>query len=285
MVREADRHLQQVAPPGGTHLRHGRLDEVSGDVVLVAVRQVAVALLVLPDLDDGVDVAVLRLGPADHLGHRQLVREQLLVAGTCVLPGRGLEPLVDVGVGEDPPFRLALRESPGDVEVAEVSRLVQPVEATGDRGEPVGLTAFVPQTGGDPDLAERQRVQTGLCPGRRRGRSTHGAGRWLGAHPSPPREFREKFRNTISHTLDLPSKGRQGHLGDRPPLVAARTPRGHLDRGRMRSGRSTHLRQEPFLPVHTVISGQEAMDSTGPGRRRLGTSPRLATLGQGIGAA
>ena len=128
MIGEAYGDVQQSPVAGAPDLRDGGLDEVAGTVVLVAGGQVAVTPLTL-DLDHRAEVAVRLLGGGDDGGHLALGTQQFLGRVAGVLPRRGLENLVDVGVHEDRSTGFALHSSRGDPQIVQVSGRLQPVPA------------------------------------------------------------------------------------------------------------------------------------------------------------
>jgi hypothetical protein len=121
-------------------VRDRRLHQVAGAVELVVPGEVAEPGPGRADLVVGVEVAVLAL--------RGLDQADDLVAGVRALPADGLEPLVDVGVGEPAPAPLALLAAGRQPEVVQVAGVLQPAGAVGDQllavqAPPVGPQAAV----------------------------------------------------------------------------------------------------------------------------------------------
>ena len=135
MVGEPAGHVEEFAAPGGPVVGHGGLEEMSRAVQLVPPAQVLVALTALDELEPGVEVAVGLLRARDqgddplHLGGesrvvRTAVRGVVRRVARSVpgeLPGRGLQPLVDVRVHERvraPEF--ALGRAGGEPQIVQV---------------------------------------------------------------------------------------------------------------------------------------------------------------------
>ena len=147
MVGEAPRDVQQSVPAGRAIVRDRGLEQVAGAVELVVVAQIGPAPVGADDLVERIQVPVGSLGTREQVDH--LV--DVAADGRVVLLGehvrRGLQPLVEVGVGE-PQAPVRARDAPGgDRDVVEhtavdqlavpVRQRLVPVHGTGARPEAV----------------------------------------------------------------------------------------------------------------------------------------------------
>ena len=124
----------EVVRPGRPGPGDPGLDEVPEGVQLVAPLQVAVARRLAGPAEVGVEVAVGFLGGDDPGRDALEPGVDLGVLRAPVLPGEGLEQLVDLGVGELPtPAGVGQASGHGGVEVAQPALALQPVLDVGQR--------------------------------------------------------------------------------------------------------------------------------------------------------
>ena len=174
VVGEAHGDVEELPVPRAADLSHRRLDEVPGAVVLMAPGQVAVPLAVVLELHDRVEVAVGLLRRGDDRGDLALRLEQLGRRVPRVLPRRGLEPLVHVGVHEHRPPGLSRRGASGEAQVVQVARRLEPLLTGGDGHLAVHPLPVRPQPPGDVDAVERDRTQDAQRTIGRRDRTGYG---------------------------------------------------------------------------------------------------------------
>ena len=155
VVRGADRDLEQSIVAQRAVPGDGRLDQMADAVELVTPGHVAVRMAAADDLDEGVDVAVVALGPGD--GRDRLVRRgrEVGVASPAELPADGLEPLVDVRVQERE--RLVEHHADGPVRTRRAGREPEVVQGAGLRQllEPVRDRALAVASAGAPPRTRR----------------------------------------------------------------------------------------------------------------------------------
>src|SRR5690625_2230290 len=174
------------APYSAAHLT-----QAAGAVQLVVVGEVRPAAS-LPQLlvVDGVEIAALVLSGGDPSGDAALQLQQLRVAGAADLVGGRLEPLVQVGVGEDQRGDLAVLGAGGDVQVAQHAGVLEPLVAAVDGAGAVGLEPLAPEAAGDGGGPCGQRALRGGRRGHhRRRQGAGGRGRGHGQAPARARRI------------------------------------------------------------------------------------------------